>query len=69
MLKKATKSKKLPIGSTKNKKNIELDNEINKQLTKEGWKIIRFLGKEIEKNLDLCIFKIEKIINEQKNEI
>ncbi len=31
-------------------RNIERDKEVNKQLLKDGWKVLRFWGKEIEKN-------------------
>jgi DNA mismatch endonuclease Vsr len=48
-------------------RNIERDKEVNEYLWKNSWKVIRFWGKEIEKNLDLCTKKIENIINEQKN--
>ncbi len=47
-------------------RNIERDKEVNEQLTKEGWKILRFWGKDIEKNLLLCAFKIEEVINAKK---
>lgn len=39
-------------------RNIERDREVNRQLTKEGWKVLRFWGKEIEK-LRTCTAKIE----------
>lgn len=44
-------------------RNIERDNEVNLQLKNEGWTVIRFWGKEIEKQVDDCISKIEKAIN------
>jgi len=51
-------------------RNIERDTEVNKQLLKDNWKVIRLWGKVIEKNLELCTKIIENIINEQKdNEI
>jgi len=50
-------------------RNIERDMEVNEKLLKDGWKVLRFWGKEIENKLDLCITKIENKINdaERKN--
>lgn len=31
------------------------DDEVNKQLLFSGWTVIRFLGKDIQKNLDECV--------------
>ena len=39
-------------------RNIERDNEVNEFLWKNGWKVIRIWGKDIEKNLELCTQKI-----------
>ena len=47
--------------------NIERDNIVNKQLFKEGWKILRFWGKDITQNLRNCIDKITREIDEIKN--
>lgn len=44
---------------TKIKRNIERDEEVNKQLKSEGWIVLRFWGKEIKKNIDECISLIE----------
>lgn len=49
---------------TKIERNIERDNEVNEKLIAEGWKVLRFWGKDITKNLDKCINKIQKTINE-----
>jgi len=38
---------------------IERDKEVNKFLQKEGWKVIRFWGKDILKNVQKCADKIE----------
>lgn len=40
---------------TKIKHNIERDKIVNTQLNKEGWIVLRFWGKTIEKNIDQCI--------------
>jgi DNA mismatch endonuclease Vsr len=45
-------------------RNIERDKEVNGKLIADGWKVLRFWGKEITKNLDLCIIQIQKTINE-----
>ena len=49
-------------------RNILRDKEVNEQLLKEKWKVLRFWGKEIEKNLQYCLTKIEETINETKRE-
>lgn len=43
-------------------RNIERDKEVNKKLKEEGWTVIRFWGKEILKNTDFCVEKIEQKI-------
>ena len=47
-------------------RNIERDEEINRILQFEGWKVIRFWGKEILKDVDGCIKVIEEAIFENK---
>lgn len=42
--------------------NIKRDANVNKILKEQGWKVIRFWGKEIQKKLETCINKIEKEI-------
>lgn len=49
-------------------RNIERDKEVNKQLLKDGWKVLRFWGKEIEKKLDFCVLEITNEINKSRNE-
>ncbi|MBS1536194.1 MAG: DNA mismatch endonuclease Vsr [Bacteroidetes bacterium] len=49
---------------SKIERNIERDKEVNLQLTNQGWKILRFWGKEIKSNLKQCINSIEISINE-----
>jgi len=49
--------------------NIRRDKEVNEKLTINGWKVIRFWGEEIKKNLDICIDKIEEEIKVRKKEI
>lgn len=45
-------------------RNRERDNEINKQLMFMGWTVIRFWGKDIEKDVDQCVKVIEETIFE-----
>jgi DNA mismatch endonuclease Vsr len=47
-------------------RNIQRDFEVNEKLRKDGWKVLRFWGQEIEEKLDLCIRKIEQKINAAK---
>ena len=44
-------------------KNIERDKEVNQELSRIGWKVIRFWGNEIEKDLLKCVSEIEKALN------
>ena len=46
--------------------NLERDKEVNSELEKQGWTIIRFWSKEIEKNLISCILIVENKIKELK---
>ena len=43
-------------------RNREHDDEINKRLLFEGWTVIRFWGKDIQKNVDECVRVIEETI-------
>lgn len=45
--------------------NIKRDKTVNEILKSQGWKVIRFWGKEIIKDLDKCVSKIEKVTGEQ----
>jgi len=47
-------------------RNIERDKEVNAELTKQGWKVLRFWGNAIRKNLLFCILEIEDAINNSK---
>jgi DNA mismatch endonuclease Vsr len=46
--------------------NIQRDKLVNETLLKNGWKVIRFWGKDIKANLDLCVLEVEKAIEERK---
>lgn len=43
-------------------RNRERDDEVNKELLFQGWTIIRFWGRDIQKHLDECIKVIEEVI-------
>lgn len=43
-------------------RNRERDDEINKGLLFEGWTVIRFWGKDIQKNVDECVRVVEETI-------
>ena len=42
--------------------NIKRDEYVNKILQDQGWKVIRLWKKDIQKNMDECLLKIEKEI-------
>ena len=44
-------------------RNIERDKEVNIELSKDGWEVLRFWGKEIERDLINCLIKVENAIN------
>lgn len=43
-------------------RNRERDDEVNKRLLFEGWTVIRFWGKDIQKNIGECMKVIEETI-------
>ena len=43
-------------------RNIERDNEVNKQLLFQGWTVIRFWGADIKMHTDECVKVIEEAI-------
>ena len=47
-------------------RNIERDKEVDQMLTSLGWKVIRFWGKDIKKNLDECVKAIEEAVFDSK---
>ena len=46
-------------------RNIQRDAEVNAELEKQGWTILRFWGKDILKNPQNCALEVEKIIRGQ----
>ena len=49
-------------------RNIQRDIEVNEELGRQGWRVLRFWGADIEKNLLSCILKIEDTIKQEKME-
>ena len=47
-------------------RNIERDNDVDRKLSAEGWKVIRFWGKDIQKNTDECVRAIEETVFDLK---
>ena len=47
---------------SKLERNIQRDKEVNKILEQEGWKVLRFWQKDIEQNLEQCIFTITDVL-------
>lgn len=47
-------------------RNIERDEEVNKMLEKNGWTVLRFWGKEILKNPEICFRKIVDILEKKR---
>ena len=47
-------------------RNIRRDQEVNDRLESEGWIVLRFWGKDIQKNTMLCVDLIEDAVNKQK---
>lgn len=47
---------------TKIERNIQRDKEVNQILEEQGWIVLRFWGKEIQKNLSECADRIESVV-------
>ena len=45
--------------------NIQRDKVVNRMLEEKGWKVVRFWGKDIQKNTNKCVNEIKKIIGVQ----
>jgi DNA mismatch endonuclease (patch repair protein) len=48
------------------KSNIKRDKFVNENLKKDGWKVMRFWGKDIEKNIDKCTAEIKSYLKLNK---
>ena len=49
--------------------NISRDEEVNKKLKAMGWVVLRFWGKDIKDNVEICIQTIEEAIFDVKMEM
>ena len=47
-------------------RNMERDKEVNEKLKDEGWTVLRFWDKEVIKELESCVGKVEAEINRLK---
>lgn len=45
------------------------DIEVNNKLTACGWMVLRFWGKEIKKNPDLCADRIQRALEERDDKV
>lgn len=46
-------------------RNISRDKEVNETLVSQGWIVLRFWGKDIQKHLDMCVDDIERVVEEK----
>lgn len=67
--KKCTISTNRAFWQAKIKRNKQRDKEVNKQLSRDGWTVIRFWGEAIVQNLPECIEIICKEINSRKQKM
>ena len=47
-------------------RNMERDKEVTANLEEQGWKVVRFWGKEIKKNTNDCVETILKLIESEE---
>ena len=50
-------------------RNKKRDKEVNKELKKKGWKVIRIWEYDIKNNFELCINEILKAYNSKRRKI
>lgn len=50
-------------------RNMARDREVNEHLTADGWKVLRFFGKQIKSNVDECVRVIAETVAARKLEI
>ena len=48
------------------KRNIERDKEVTATLRTEGWTVLRFWGRDIQRNLDACVQAVDEAVFEYK---
>ena len=44
---------------------MERDREVNQYLTENGWTVLRFWSKEINKDLDTCLSVIKALLDKE----
>lgn len=47
-------------------RNMERDREVNTELQRQGWTVLRFWGTEIKHNINECVKRIEEAITNDK---
>ena len=50
-------------------RNMARDREVNEHLSAEGWTVIRFFGKQIQRNVDECVRVIAEAVAARKLEM
>ena len=48
-------------------RNMARDREVNERLTAEGWTVLRFFGKQIQRNVDECVRIIAEVVAAKKS--
>lgn len=49
------------------KRNIERDRRVDAELQKLGWTVLRFWGKEIKKNLEVCVESVFEAVRDSQS--
>lgn len=49
------------------KRNIARDQAVDAELQKLGWTVLRFWGKEIKKNLEVCVESVFEAVNDSQS--
>ena len=50
-------------------RNMARDREVNEHLTAQGWKVLRFFGNQIQRNVDECVRIIAQTVAARKLEM
>lgn len=50
-------------------RNIARDREVNEHLQAEGWLVLRFFGRQIQRNLDECVRAVAQAVARRKSEV
>ena len=50
-------------------RNMARDREVNEHLTAQGWIVLRFFGKQIQRNVDECVQVVAQTVAERKLEM